>query len=195
MRLFLLFAASLWVLIPAFAANALATFSRRKGPRMDLGRTWPWDGRAILGRSKTWLGFLLGGALGGCVGLLQAWLILLAPPDLQVVPRFGPTLLASVAPVLTLTFGAMVGDAVGSFLKRRQGLSSSAPAPLLDQWPLLLVPIALLAVLFPGLFYSAFWPALAPGLLTLGWVLVVTLFLHTAFNWLGYLMRLKDVPW
>lgn len=195
MRLFLLFAAALWVLIPAFAANALATFSRRKGPRMDLGRTWPWDGRPILGRSKTWLGFFLGGALGGCVGLLQAWLILLAPPDLQVVPRFGPTLLASVAPVLTLTFGAMVGDAVGSFLKRRQGLSSSAPAPLLDQWPLLLVPIALLAVLFPGLFYSAFWPALAPGLLTLGWVLVVTLFLHTAFNWLGYLMRVKEVPW
>ncbi len=195
MRLFLLFAAALWVLIPAFVANALATFSRRKGPRMDFGHTWPWDGRPLLGRSKTWLGFLLGGTLGGCVGLLEAWLILLAPPDLQVVPRFGPTLLASLAPVLTLTFGAMAGDTLGSFLKRRRGLQSSLPAPLLDQWPLLLVPIALLAGLFPGLFYSAFWPALAPGLLTLLWVLVVTLFLHTAFNWLGYLMRVKDVPW
>ncbi len=195
MRLFLLFAAALWVLIPAFAANALATFSRRRGPRMDLGRTWPGDGRPLLGRSKTWLGFLLGGSLGACVGLLEAWLILLAPPDLQVVPRFGPTLLASLAPVLTLTFGAMTGDALGSFLKRRRGLPSSAPAPLLDQWPLLLVPIALVAGLFPGLFYSAFWPSLVPGLLAILWVLVLTLFLHTAFNWLGYLMHVKDVPW
>ena len=195
MALLELFASSLWVLIPAFSANALATLSRGRGPPMDFNRSWSGDRQRLLGRSKTWTGFFLGGTLGALVGLVQAVLILAAPPSLAIVPAFGPTVAASIAPVLTLTFGAMVGDAVGSFLKRRRGLTSSAPAPLLDQWPLLLVPMGLLALLDPSLFTAAFFPSLLPGMVTLLWVLLVTLFLHTGFNWLAYLIRVKSVPW
>lgn len=190
-----LFASSLWVLIPAYVANASATLSRGKGPRMDGGRTWPGDGRPLLGRSKTWLGFLLGSCFGILVGSVQAWLILIAPPNLRLVPPFGPTLLAALLPLLLLAPGALVGDALGSFVKRRRGAESSAPAPLLDQLPFLLLPMLLLGLVTPGLFVAAFWPGLVPGLLTVGWVLLLTLFLHTSFNWVGFFIGTKKVPW
>lgn len=190
-----LFASSLWVLIPAYVANACATFSRGKGPRMDGGRVWPADGRPLLGTSKTWLGFFVGSVSGVLVGSLQAYLILIAPPSLQLVPKFGSTFELSLLPLLLLGFGALTGDAVGSFVKRRRGTDSSAPAPLLDQLPFLLVPMLLLGICTPGLFAQAFWPGVVPGLLTVSWVLLLTLFLHTAFNWVGYFIGTKRVPW
>jgi CDP-2,3-bis-(O-geranylgeranyl)-sn-glycerol synthase len=190
-----LFASALWVLIPAFVANASATLSRGRGPRMDGGRTWPGDGRPLLGRSKTWLGFTLGSAIGIAVGLVQAWLILIAPPNLQLVPQFGPSLAAALLPLILLAPGALLGDALGSFVKRRRGAESSAPAPLLDQLPFLVVPMLLLGLFAPGLFVAAFWPGVVPGLLTVAWVLLLTVFLHTSFNWVGFFIGAKRVPW
>lgn len=193
--LLLLFASSLWVLIPAYVANAAATLSRGKGPAMDGGRIWARDGRRVLGSSKTWLGFFVGSLIGMAVGLFQAWLVLLAPPPWKLVPAFGADLLASLLPVALLGFGALSGDAIGSFFKRRFGRDSSAPFPVLDQLPFLLVPMLLLGVLTPTLFASAFWPGLIPGLLTVAWVLLLTLFLHTSFNWVGFFIGAKRVPW
>lgn len=192
--LLLIFAGALWVLIPAYVANAAATLSRGKGPRMDGGRTWR-DGRPLLGKSKTWLGFFVGSLVGVAVGLAQAWLILIAPPSLQLVPAFGSTLLASLPALLCLGFGALGGDAVGSFLKRRWGRESSAPFPLLDQLPFLLLPMGLIGLVAPGLFVAAFWPGAVDGALAIAWVLLLTLFLHTSFNWVGYFIGAKRVPW
>lgn len=188
-------AGALWVLIPAYVANALATLPGGRGPSMDLGRSWPRDGRRVLGASKTWSGFLAGVLGGMLVGLIPSELILIAPPSLQIVPRFGTSLMGSLFPLFLLSAGAMSGDALGSFLKRRWNYASSAPAPLLDQWPFLLVPMALLGFADPSLFLSAFWPGPLGGLLVLAWVLLLTLFLHTAFNWVGYFIGTKKVPW
>ncbi|EQD34030.1 membrane protein containing DUF46, partial [mine drainage metagenome] len=119
-------AAVIWVLLPALIANAFATLPRGRGPPMDFGRLWPWDGRRILGRSKTWSGFLFGSLAAAPFGLLEAWLIGIAPPNLQVVPSLGSSLEAALPLVLMVSFGAMVGDALGSFLKRRLGRPSGA---------------------------------------------------------------------
>ena len=180
----------LWLLLPAYVANAIATIPRGRGPPMDFGRIWKRDGRRILGPSKTWSGFLFGGFVAIPVGLLEAWLILLAPPNLQIVPQLGPTVLAAVPVVALLTFGAMTGDATGSFLKRRLGQESGARTILLDQLPFVLVPIALGLAFYPGLFLGVFasWEAVL-------WLLVYTLGLHAAFNWVGYKAGLKKVPW
>jgi CDP-2,3-bis-(O-geranylgeranyl)-sn-glycerol synthase len=182
--------AVLWVLLPAYIASAFATLPRGRGPPMDFGRTWSRDGSRILGPSKTWSGFLAGGfgAMPFC--LLEAWLILLAPPNLAVVPVLAPSVAAAVPLAAILGFGAVGGDALGSFLKRRLGRESGARTLLVDQLPFVLVPIALGLVFYPSLFVSVFgsWEGVF-------WLLVITLGLHVTFNWIGYKAGVKRVPW
>lgn len=183
-------AAVLWLLLPAYVANALATIPRGRGPPMDFGRVWPGDGRRVFGPSKSWSGFLFAGFVAMPVGLLEAWLILIAPPSLRLVPTLAPSVLAAVPLVAVLTFGAMTGDAVGSFVKRRAGRDSGRRTLLLDQLPFVLVPIALGFATYPALFVSVFarWQAVL-------WLVVFTLGLHVGFNWIGYKAGLKKVPW
>ena len=157
---------------------------------MDFGRTWRWDGRRILGPSKTWSGFLFGTFFAFPFALLQAWLILIAPPNLAIVPTFGPTVLASVPVALLLTGGALLGDAFGSFLKRRLGRESGSRSILLDQLPFVLVPVGVGLVAFPATFFPVF--ANPQGFV---WLLLFTLGFHVGFNWIGYRIGLKKVPW
>lgn len=180
----------LWVLLPALIANATATIPRGRGPPMDLGRTWPGDGRRVLGSSKTWSGFWFGTLFAMPFGLLEAYLILIAPPDLAIVPRFGPTVLAAVPVVFLLAAGAMSGDAVGSFIKRRLGRDSGARTLLLDQLPFVLLPIGIGIVVFPAVFVPTF-----DSLEAVAWLLIYTLGLHALFNYIGYWVGLKKVPW
>ena len=157
---------------------------------MDFGHVWARDGRRILGPSKTWSGFFVGGFAAMPFGLLEAGLILAAPPNLELVPVFAPSLVAAVPVVALLTFGAMAGDALGSFVKRRLGRESGSRTILLDQLPFVLVPIGAGFVLDPGLFLPVFLSGWA-----LLWLLFFTLGLHTLFNWIGYKAGLKKVPW
>ncbi len=182
--------AVLWILLPAYIANALATLPGGRGPPMDFGKTSSRDGQRILGSSKSWSGFLVAGFGAIPFGLIEAWVILLAPPNLKLVPEFAPTVLAAVPVVALLTFGAMAGDLLGSFIKRRLKRTSGARTLLLDQLPFVVVPIALGLVLDPGLFVPTFvsWEAVL-------WVVVYTLGLHAGFNWVGFKLGVKKVPW
>lgn len=156
---------------------------------MDFGRSWS-DGRRIFGPSKTWSGFVFGSLFAMPFGLLMAWLILIAPPDLQLVPTLGPSVAGALPVVLLLTAGAMTGDALGSFVKRRLGRESGTRTLLLDQLPFVLLPIGIGLVIFPGTFVPAF---VSPeGIL---WLVVFTLGFHVAFNWIGYKIGAKRVPW
>lgn len=179
----------LWVLTPVYIANAFAALPKGRGPPMDFGRNWS-DGRRILGNSKTWSGLMFGTFAAAPFALLQAWLILQAPPNLQLVPQYGPSVLAAVPVALLLTGGALGGDACGSFLKRRLGYGSGARVLGLDQLPFVLVPIGLGLVFYPGIFGPTFLSVEA-----LLWVLLLTLVLHFAFNWIGFRLGTKKVPW
>ncbi len=182
--------AVLWLMLPTYIANALATLPRGRGPPMDFGRVWARDGRRVLGPSKTWSGFLFAAFVAMPFGLLEAWLILLAPPNLKLVPEFASSVVAAIPVVAILTFGAMIGDALGSFIKRRLGRESGTRTLLLDQLPFVLVPIALGFAFYPSLFGEVFlhWEAVL-------WLLVYTFGLHAAFNWVGFKAGLKKVPW
>jgi len=182
--------AVLWLLTPAYSASAIATLPRGRGPPMDFGAISKRDGRRLLGPSKTWSGFVAGGFGGMAIALLEAWLILAAPPNLKLVPTLAPTLWAAVPVAVILSFGAMAGDALGSFVKRRIGHESGSRAILLDQLPFVLVPIALGFAFYPGVFVPVFG-----NLWGVFWLLVLTLGLHTLFNWIGYKAGLKRVPW
>ncbi|HEV2167016.1 MAG TPA: CDP-archaeol synthase, partial [Thermoplasmata archaeon] len=163
----------LWVLTTPFLANAFATLPKGRGPPMDFGRIWRRDGRRVLGSSKTWSGFLFGTFAAVPFGLLQAYLILLAPPSLAIVPTFGPSVLAATPLVLLLSGGALTGDAIGSFVKRRLGRPSGARTFLLDQLPFVLLPVGVGFVAFPSVFVPVFG-----NLEALVWLLVFTLGMH-----------------
>jgi CDP-2,3-bis-(O-geranylgeranyl)-sn-glycerol synthase len=180
----------LWVLLPAYAANAAATFPRGRGPPMDLGRTWPGDGRRVLGSSKTWSGFVVGSLFPLWVGLLQQYLYLLAPPAWKLVPGYGPTLASAIPVTLLLSMGALTGDAIGSFAKRRRGIPSGGRFFVWDQLLFVVVPVGLGVLIFPGTFLPAFGSAAA-----ILWTVFFTVVLHVVFNYVGFWLGLKKVPW
>ncbi|WP_295384095.1 CDP-archaeol synthase [uncultured Thiodictyon sp.] len=81
------------------------------------------DGHPVFGPSKTWRGLVA--ALG-------------ITPPVAMLLGFGWGL------GLAIALGAMAGDLIASFIKRRLGLDSGASVPLLDHLPETLIP-ALLA--------------------------------------------------
>jgi CDP-2,3-bis-(O-geranylgeranyl)-sn-glycerol synthase len=180
----------LWVLFPAYLANASATFPRGRGPPMDLGRRWPRDGERIFGSSKTWSGFIVGSLFPLWVGLLQNYLVLIAPPNLKVVPAFASTEAGAVPVVLLLTVGALLGDAIGSFLKRRRGIPPGGRFWIWDQLLFVVVPVGAGLPLVPSVFGPTFL-----SLAAIGWTAFFTIGLHVAFNYVGYWVGLKKVPW
>lgn len=155
---------------------------------MDFGRTWR-DGRRILGDGKTWRG-LLGGSLSGVVlGLIQ-W----APTTLFMGQDVSPLSLASyMGPVAAFSFGALLGDTLGSFIKRRLGMEQGQRAPVLDQYDFVLGAFALAGVAFPG-WLIAFYLS-GDALFGLLLIIAITPALHRLVNIIGYRMGKKEVPW
>jgi len=150
-------ARSLWYILPSYVAN-MTPVLLGGGKPLDLNRRFV-DGRRILGEHKTVRGFLSGVITGTLVGCLQG----------RPVSGF------------LLALGAMIGDAFGSFLKRRMGIEAGGSAPLLDQEGFLVFSI-LLAYAFEPLNWDA--------ILLL---LVVTPFLHKGTNVIAYRLGLKGV--
>jgi CDP-2,3-bis-(O-geranylgeranyl)-sn-glycerol synthase len=160
---------ALYFFLPAYVANTCACLFGRGRP-LDGGRSLP-DGHRILGDGVTVRGSLVGVLSGTLIAFFQAGL---APNRLLVG--------------FLLSLGAIVGDAGGSFLKRRLGLSRGAPAPLLDQ----------LNFVVGGLLFASFVLPFGEAPLTGTTVLILFLLTpvgHLLVNKAGYLFHLKDVPW
>lgn len=103
------------------AALGVLLSGRAAARPLDGGRRLR-DGRPVFGPSKTWR------------GLIAA---LVATPSVAWFWGFGWGLGLAVA------LGAMAGDLIASFTKRRLGLPSSASVPLLDHLPETLIPALL----------------------------------------------------
>lgn len=151
---------ALYFFIPAYVANTFACILG-KGRPVDLGRNFS-DGRRILGNGVTIRGTLSGIACGVIAG---------------VILQMNMTL------VFLLSFGAIAGDATGSFAKRRLGMNQGAQAPVLDQ----------LNFVVGGLLLASLVTSIP-----LVWILVIvvlTPFGHLLVNRTGYSLKMKEVPW
>ncbi|MGB3943544.1 MAG: CDP-archaeol synthase, partial [Methanothrix sp.] len=108
-------------------------------------------------------------------------------PDLGL-PQFGSGY--EMVPVLLgLSLGAMAGDIVASFFKRRMGMERGAALFLVDQLDFVIGSWALTFLLAPAWFYENF--TLEVMLI----VLIVTPVLHRVTNIIGYKMKAKKEPW
>jgi CDP-2,3-bis-(O-geranylgeranyl)-sn-glycerol synthase len=171
-------AVAIWVMLPAYIPNNVAVLAGGGRP-IDGGRTLD-DGSRILGDGKTWRGTAVGTAAGAVVAVA---LNALHPYVGVAVDPF------PVAAAVSLPLGAMLGDILASFLKRRTGRERGAVFPVVDQLDFVVVALALTAIAATGWFLDTFTPAVVVA------VLVLTPILHVATNALAYAVGLKDEPW
>jgi len=167
-----------WLMFPAYIANPTAVVFGGGKP-IDLGKKWK-DGRRIFGDGKTFRGLIGGTACGIVIGLIQ-----LQITSLQFLGTF------TLVSIITISFGALLGDIAKSFFKRRLGYERGAKFPLVDQLDFVagawILTYAFDTAWFMDNFLSAPWIMLM--------VILFTPLLHRLTNIIGYYARLKKEPW
>ena len=172
---------TLYFILPAYFANG-AGLVFGGGTPVDFGKS-DKNGARWIGDGVTWRGLIAGTLIGIITGVIQGY--------------FGPEIIANfgqyiTTPIITnisegiligflLGFGALLGDAIGSFLKRRLGIGRGKPAPLLDQLDFLIVALILVSFV------------VKLSLLFIIIAIVLTLIIHLVANTGAYLLGMKDV--
>jgi CDP-2,3-bis-(O-geranylgeranyl)-sn-glycerol synthase len=175
-----------WIIIPVYVANASAVIVGGGKP-IDSGRFWR-DGRRIFGDGKTWRGLFAGTFLGMTAGfglsvaasyIQMSDYAYLRLTDFEGFPLMIPLL-------FSLCFGALVGDIVESFFKRRVGKERGQDWIPFDQLDFLvgaLVSSLLMSELLYGLHLSCRdWFFHNITIWHLLFLLVVTPFIHVTAN-------------
>ncbi|HWR27297.1 MAG TPA: CDP-2,3-bis-(O-geranylgeranyl)-sn-glycerol synthase [Candidatus Thermoplasmatota archaeon] len=110
-----------WIVIPIYIANASAVIVGGGTP-IDFGRSWK-DGRRILGDGKTWRGLFAGAFLGMTAGFgLAVAASYLSASEYSFLGLTNFEGFPLMIPILfSLCFGALLGDIIESFFKRRIG--------------------------------------------------------------------------
>ncbi|MGC8568155.1 MAG: CDP-2,3-bis-(O-geranylgeranyl)-sn-glycerol synthase [Candidatus Micrarchaeia archaeon] len=151
-------------ILPAYVANGAPVIFHGWGP-LDRGKSL--RGKRIFGDHKTIRGTLSAFIAGILMGLIES-------------AFFGYMLLIA----FMLTLGAIFGDLLGSFIKRRLGIKSGNSVPFLDQYGFFVFALAF-----------AFWLGHIPSLYGLIFLFVLTGFMHLFTNKGAFLLGLKSVPW
>ncbi len=178
-ELLLLAFQSLWFILPAYFANSVPVLAGG-GTSIDFNKKMP-DGEPILGPGKTWRGAFTGIAAAVVVAGIQDY----------AQNRFDLSNYGLISMSLQLGFllgtGAIVGDAVKSFFKRRMKIKRGAEWPLLDQLDFIVGAI-LFALLSETASAYLNWKIVL-------FLLVFTPLAHRISNIVAFRARLKKVPW
>ena len=172
---------TLYFILPAYFSNG-AGLVFGGGMPVDFGKS-DSKGNRWIGDGVTWRGLIGGTVIGIITGAIQGYF---GP---QIIAEFGDYI---ITPIVTsipqgiligflLGFGALLGDAIGSFLKRRIGIGRGKPAPILDQLDFLIMALILVSFV-----------------VELNWLFVIiaillTLAIHLIANSAAYLLGMKDV--
>jgi len=167
---------ALILIFPAYVANAIPVILGG-GHAVDFGRRMP-DGRPVFGSHKTIRGFAAGVIAGTLVGAAEYWLMPQVAPSDFVLPYTFSLLLGFM-----ISLGALTGDLVHSFAKRRLSIAEGNPLPVVDQLDFVIGAAAFASLVS------------APPLLTFGIILVITLPVHLLTNVFAYLTGAKKTPW
>jgi CDP-2,3-bis-(O-geranylgeranyl)-sn-glycerol synthase len=181
-----LLAYALYFMLPAYMAN-ISALAFGGGTPVDLKKNFR-DGRRLLGDGVTWRGTIIGILIGTGIAVLQGIVFMYYGDIFTMIP--GWVTIEGIIPGspgewillgLALSGGALIGDAVGSFIKRRIKIGRGKPAPLLDQ-----LDFAVVALLLASLVVTI-------PLEIIVLILIFTIILHVAANTIAYLLGLKDV--
>ena len=156
---------AIYFILPAYIANLSGLAFGGTTP-VDFGKNFI-DNRRIFGDGVTWKGLIFGTITGTLVGAIEGVIIW--------DPIYGLTI------GFLLSFGALLGDAAGSFIKRRIGIGRGRPAPILDQLDFIAGALILASV------YTTI------SLETIIIIAVLTFIIHILSNIVAYLIGMKDV--
>ena len=175
---------SFYFVLPAYLANMAPVIFDKLKILKFLNK--PIDGgnkigrQFIFGSSKTWRGILAGAILGLLTASLQAWLYgyeffynlsIISYPSNFIL--FG----------LLAGWGALLGDLLKSFFKRRLGQASGASWPVFDQLDFV-----------TGFLFLTYFIAQPPTEIIIT-IFLITLALHPLTNFISYLIGFKKVWW
>ncbi len=175
-----------WIVIPIYVANASAVIVGGGTP-IDFGKTWK-DGRRILGDGKTWRGLLSGTFLGMTAGFgLVVGATYLSKSEYSFLGLTNFEGFPYMIPILfSLCFGALLGDIVESFFKRRIGKDRGQDWIPFDQLDFLVGALAVSFVVSELLFLlqmtSDQWFFQSLTLWHMAVLLIVTPFIHIITN-------------
>jgi len=169
--------------IPALIANPLAVIFGGGTP-IDGGLKI--HGKRILGDGKTWRGLLGGGLAGGLVTIAFNFLV---SPFINIFPQSISTYII----IFALSFGALFGDMMASFLKRRLGRKRGAKTPVIDQYDFVIGAFLLTFIVDHNWVLNTYFSGD-------GWIALIILIigiplLHRIVNIIGYKLGLKNEPW
>lgn len=165
-----------WFFLPAGFANmspilaARLPLLRHWGTPIDFGVKY--KGERLLGANKTWRGLLFGVLVGVLVALFQYRFIASSAESVGFIVLVGAA----------LGFGALVGDAVESYFKRR----SQVPAG--ESW----FPFDQTDYIVGGVLFASFFVSL--GLADILRITLIYFGLHLMMSYVGYLTGVKKRP-
>jgi CDP-2,3-bis-(O-geranylgeranyl)-sn-glycerol synthase len=173
-----------YLALPAYLANTAPVLFARAGLLRSLNHPVDggkrWGVRRLFGTHKTWRGLVSGAIVGFIVVAFQAWL--------YQFPTFRELSYIDY-PQHLIVFGllagssALLGDLAKSFFKRRYGIASGDPWPVIDQLDFIIG------------FLVCTYPLVQPSLSVVVTMLLITLIVHPLTNILGYFLHLKKVWW
>jgi len=163
-----------WFFLPAGVANMAPVFANkipllnRWNTPLDFGKTY--KGKRIFGDHKTWRGVIFGTLAAGLFGLFQYRVIASSPESTGFI--FTAT--------AAMGLGALIGDAVKSFFKRRRGIASG------QSW----FPYDQTDYIFGGIVFVYPFIQLPAWMMLM--ILIIYGTLHVIVSYAGYLLKLKD---
>jgi len=172
----------IWLMLPAYLANPAAAISAKiggAGRAIDFGKSY--KDKRIFGDGKTYKGLVSGIIFGIFVAVSQNIINIYLINS--VMPAFNFTA------ILLLPSGAMLGDLVASFFKRRMGFKRGQAFPVLDQLDFVA------GAWFLELLFNREWflNNFSAGIIITA--IILTPFFHLMFNIIGYKLRISKEPW
>lgn len=161
----------LYLMIPAYVANmappVLAKYSPWNAP-MDFG--FSLGGIRIFGDHKTWAGFVVGVLAALIVGTFMSH-------------TYWPFEFSGITWSVLVGIGALAGDAIKSFFKRRVGVKPGSPWIPFDQIDYTVGAFTLGSIVFfPGGAYA-------------GIIVIISAVGHVIINHIGYYLGVREVKW
>ena len=171
---------SLWLSLPAYIANTVPVLVQRMpilNTPVDFGMQF--GGKPLFGAHKTYRGFFFGIVSAILVVYLQTWLFM-SDAWAQEVSLFSYREFSPVLVGLLLGGGALTGDLVKSFFKRRVGVTSGTSWFPFDQ-----IDYMIGALLFLSIIY-------VPSALHMLVMIVVGLVLTLLSSYVGFFLGMKE---